>query len=73
MIEKAMDCLEKTSQEEFSKRHFQRLTVAVNRKKLPKAVKLIEKFQKDLLDVLTEGDCDDLYQCNIQLFGLLKS
>ncbi len=72
MINKALKSLEDTSEEAFSKRRIGSLTVAVNMQNFAKAISCIEKFQKDLIDILSEGDCTELYQLNLQLFTLLK-
>ena len=44
------------------------ITVAVNSRSLPRAIELVSRFRQQLLDLLTEGDADDVYQIEIALF-----
>ena len=73
MIEKGLKAFEDTSKEAFLKRRINSLTVAVNPNNFQQAIECIEKFQKELIDTLSEGDCTELYQFNFQLFSLLKN
>ena len=45
---------------------------AVNSKRIPQAKKKIEKFRRQLLQFLSRGECDELYQLNVQLFSLTR-
>ena len=72
MINKSLKALEDTSVEAFNKRRIGSLTVAVNMENFEKAIACIEKFQKTLISILSEGNCTELYQLNLQLFTLLK-
>ena len=44
------------------------ITVAVNSRSLPRAFEIVSRFRQQLLDLLTEGDADDVYQIEIALF-----
>lgn len=70
MIEKALNTL--LTERNFDAREISGTTMAVNSKRLPKAKKKIQDFQKKLAAYLTQGPCDQLYQVNVQLFSLLK-
>ena len=42
----------------------------MNPANLEKAKKKILEFQKELAELITEGDCTEVYQMNVQLFSL---
>jgi hypothetical protein len=44
------------------------ITIAVNSASLPRAFEIVSRFRQQLLDVLTEGERDDVYQIEIALF-----
>ena len=44
------------------------ITIAVNSASLPRAFEIVSRFRQQLLDVLTEGARDDVYQIEIALF-----
>ena len=44
------------------------ITVAVNSRSLPRAFEIVSRFRQQLLELLTEGDADDVYQIEIALF-----
>ncbi len=70
LIQKALDQLERIDPASFKKRKIVGTTFAIRSAHLGKANTLIQKFQKDMAALLTEGDCDEVYQLNIQLFPL---
>lgn len=45
-------------------------TMAVSTKNLPKAKALIQQFHQELSELLEQGEADDVYRLNIQLFPL---
>lgn len=47
-------------------------TMAVSSKNLPKAKELIEQFRQELSELLEQGEADDVYRLNIQLFPLIQ-
>ncbi|MGZ3806078.1 MAG: TIGR02147 family protein, partial [Pseudobdellovibrionaceae bacterium] len=73
MISKSILELDKTSDKDFEKREISSITMAVRSDRISEARKRIQSFQKDLAAFLTEGDCDELFQLNLQLFQLSKS
>lgn len=70
MIQKAFHELGKSSQEDFEKRMISGFTVAVNPEQIETAKKLIADFLGEISEVLSDGICQEVYQCNIQLFPL---
>jgi uncharacterized protein (TIGR02147 family) len=44
------------------------ITVAVNSRSLPRAFEIVSRFRQQLVDLLTEGEPDDVYQIEIALF-----
>lgn len=70
MIQKAFQETTKTSQEDSDKRLLTTLTVAVNPDKIELAKKLFSSFLGEISEILNEGVCKEVYQCNIQLFPL---
>ncbi|MNL65954.1 hypothetical protein D3C87_1903530 [compost metagenome] len=44
--------------------------MVVASKNLPKAKELIRQFRHDLSELLEQGEADDVYRLNIQLFPL---
>jgi hypothetical protein len=44
--------------------------MAVNHSRLPEAYERIDRFRKKLERFLSEGDCTEVYQLNLQLFNL---
>jgi uncharacterized protein (TIGR02147 family) len=45
-------------------------TMAVSHKNLPRAKELIQQFRLELSEILEQGEADDVYRLNIQLFPL---
>lgn len=72
MIEKASKTLDETDQTSFEARQISGTTMTVNMKRLPEAKRMMVEFQRKLTAFLTEGDCTELYQFNLQLFSLTK-
>lgn len=68
-LDKAKWALEHLSVEE---RDITGVTMAISRKNLPKAKELITQFRKDLSGLLAQGQVDDIYRLNLQLFPLTK-
>lgn len=44
------------------------ITVAVNSRSLPRAFEIVSRFRQQLLELLTEGAADDVYQIEIAVF-----
>jgi uncharacterized protein (TIGR02147 family) len=68
-IEKALYSLENHSVEE---RDVTGITMAIDRKKIPEAKKMIRNFRRQLCTFLESGDQDAVYRVNIQLFPIDK-
>jgi len=67
-IEKAKSALTDFSVQE---RDITGTTLAVSYKNLPKAKELIQQFRLELSELLEQGEADDVYRLNIQLFPLI--
>ena len=72
MIQKAFNELSKTEPEDFDRRLITGFSIAVNPKNIPKAKKMIFDFLSEVSHTLSEGDCKEVYQCNVQLFPFGK-
>lgn len=72
MIQKAYAELSKSTQTDFDRRLITGFTIAVNPENLEKARRAIFDALSELSHTLSEGDCSDVYQCNLQLFPLTK-
>lgn len=68
-IEKAKNALHEV---EPIERDITGTTMAISHKNLPKAKELIQQFRLDLCDLLEQGEIDDVYRLNIQLFPLTR-
>lgn len=68
-IDKAKSALNEYSPAE---RDITGTTMAISHKNLPKAKELIQQFRLDLCDLLEQGEIDDVYRLNIQLFPLTR-
>lgn len=73
MLQKAYKELSKTQEQDFDKRLITGFSVAVNPNNVEKAKKMIAEFMGHLSYELAEGDCQEVYQCNVQMFPLKKS
>lgn len=71
MIEKAVNVINtKTSEADFNRRFINTVSVAVNPKKLSKAQEHLTRAIYELVEILTEGDCSEIYQLNLQFFPI---
>jgi uncharacterized protein (TIGR02147 family) len=74
MMEKALkELTTKTDAESFSKRLIAGHCVATNPRNLAKAKDRLAEMLFELAEILSEGDCTELYQINAQLFSLSES
>ncbi len=73
MIQKAFRELSKTANADFEKRLITGFTVAVAPENLDKAKRMIVDFLGEISNALSDGKCEEVYQCNIQLFPLKDS
>lgn len=72
MISKAQQALDQQEPEVFKRREISSMTMAVDARKINQAKKLIESFKNQMADLLTEGQCEEVYQLNVQLFPLTQ-
>jgi uncharacterized protein (TIGR02147 family) len=70
MIEKAKKALESPAAEDFAAREISGVTMAIDPSRLPEAKKMIQRFHRKLINFLSDGEAEELYQCNFQLFRL---
>lgn len=66
-LENAAEAIEK---QEFSRRHFSGVTMAIDTDKLPEAVQLIREFRSRMNALLESGTKKSVYHLAIQLFQL---
>jgi uncharacterized protein (TIGR02147 family) len=73
MIAKARQCLlSQTRPEEYQRRLITGSTVAVNPKNLERAKARLNDALHEIMEILLEGDCTEVYQLNLQLFPLTR-
>ena len=72
LINLALETLALDKKSDYEKRDISGAMFAINSKRLPQAKKKIEKFRRQLLQYLSKGECDELYQLNVQLFSLTR-
>lgn len=71
MIEKSIvELTSNVDQESFSKRLITGVCVATNTAQLEKAKDKINELMFEVSKILSEGECDEVYQLNTQLFSL---
>ncbi len=69
-LEGAAKELTRTSEEEVAHRHFETVFVPTNRANVNRAKMLIEKFEKELIEVLMANNPDEVFQLSLQLFTI---
>jgi len=72
MIDKARETLQSPAAEDFSAREISAITFVVDPSKMAQAKKKIEKFKREMLAFMGDGECTELYQMNVQLFPLMR-
>jgi uncharacterized protein (TIGR02147 family) len=71
MIKKALEELKlKTAQEDYERRLINGFTFALNPEHIERLKGKIITFLDELAQEASEGECADVYQCNLQLFPL---
>ena len=70
MMTKASAELSRTDLDACARRSINGFTLAVNSARIPEAKERLKNFLQELSDFLTEGEANDLYQLNLQLFPL---
>ena len=69
ILEKAKSALHEQSVEE---RDFTTMTMAVARKRLPEAKRIIREFRRKMSRTLETGTRDDVYMLSVQFFSLIQ-
>ena len=69
ILEKAKHALHEQSVEE---RDFTTMTMAVARRRLPEAKRIIREFRRKMSRTLETGARDDVYMLSVQFFSLMK-
>ena len=73
MMERAIQHLmTETSDRAFDARTISSITLAANPRNLKKARKLLTEALYEVTELLTQGDCTEVYQLNLQLFPLTQ-
>ncbi|MGK5081711.1 TIGR02147 family protein [Bdellovibrionota bacterium FG-1] len=70
MIQKGLDQLELHSERDFKRREVTGITFAIDPGKVSEARARIAQFKKEMAAFLTESDCSEVYQMNVQFFPL---
>lgn len=70
MIKKSYEQLGNTTEMDFEKRLITSFSIATNPEHIDDAKKMIADFLSELSAHLSEGPCQDVYQCNVQFFPL---
>lgn len=74
MIEKAKEeLLKNTTKASFDRREISGITIAANPKNIAKARQRLVEALHEVAEIISEGECTDLFQLNTQLFSLLSS
>ncbi len=73
MIDKAREVLQSSDPQDFAARDISGITFVVDPARMSEAKKKIEKFKREMLEFMGDGDCTALYQMNVQLFQLNKT
>lgn len=68
-IEKAQSALESVP---LQNRDITGTTMAISKKNLPKAKELIRQFRAELTELLEQGEANEVYRLNVQLFPLTR-
>lgn len=73
MTGKALEVLSESQPAEVCRRRMIGATVAVNPQHLEQAISAYNEFIYKMTALLTEGECSEVYQINLQLFPLTRS
>lgn len=72
MMLKAIAALQSPRPADFQARDITGSMIPINTQRIPAAKIKIARFRKQLMRFLSEGECDELYQLNVQLFRLTR-
>lgn len=70
MTRKALSAMDRTDPVSHDLQDFRGATLTLNPEKIPEAKKRLKEFVEEMGDLLSEGECSELYQLNLQLFPL---
>lgn len=70
MIVKSRAELKKTEAQDFTRRYITGATFALNSAQLEQLKSLVASFLNEITQAGAQGPCDEVYQCNVQLFPL---
>ncbi|MBK7959754.1 MAG: DUF4423 domain-containing protein [Bdellovibrionales bacterium] len=62
----------RTAQEDFERRLITSISCAVNPSQIPLAKQRLAEALREVRDILTEGECTDVFFLQAQLFSVLK-
>ena len=72
MILKSLAALQSPKKVDFDRRDITGCLIPTNPARLAEAKKRIARFRKQMIRFLSEGECTELYQMNVQLFSLTR-
>lgn len=72
LILKSLKALASPRKKDFDARLISGAMIPANPERLQEAKKRVQKFRRQLIRFLSEGDCSELYQLNVQLFPLTR-
>ncbi len=72
MIQKSLTALRSPKQEDYDSRHITGAVITVNPARIPEVKKRIDAFKKRLIDWLGSEEGSEVFQMNVQFFGLSK-
>ncbi len=73
MIDKARNALQSAEPQDFAAREISSATFAIDPIHMEQAKYKIEKFKREMIEFMGNGECTALYQMNVQLFPLNKT
>lgn len=72
MILKSLAALQSPKKSDFERRDITGCLIPTNPARLAEAKKRIARFRKQMIRFLSDGECTELYQMNVQLFPLTR-
>lgn len=72
MIQKASDAIESGNAEDYAARDITGSTISIDPAKIPEAKRKIAAFRRSLLKFLSDGESSEVYQLNVQFFGVSR-
>ncbi len=72
LIQKSLQALASAKQKDFDARLISGSMIPANPERIAELKKRIDRFRRQAIRYLSEGECTELYQLNVQLFPLTK-